>query len=135
MRSSVLSVPGCVYALAMSLSTSPAVADDTQTCRQGAGDGRIAACTRVIDSARAQGNGLASAYLNRGIAYRENDDPDRALADLDQAIRLDPKLAEAYRIRGIVYYYKGEFDRAIAEQTQAIRLDRTLAHAFNARGV
>ena len=36
------------------------------------------------------------AYYNRGVAYNGKGEYDRAIADLDQAIRLDPKFAIAY---------------------------------------
>jgi tetratricopeptide (TPR) repeat protein len=110
----------------------PAFADDKDTCAKAAGDERIAACTRVIAAGR--GN-LAWAYNNRGLAYRAKGDNDRAIADYDAAIRLDPKDAHAYNNRGIAYRAKGDNDRAIADSDQAIRLNPKYAHAYNNRGI
>ena len=39
-------------------------------------------------------------YFARGFAYRKQGDPVKALADLDEAIRLKPQFGEAYRERG-----------------------------------
>src|ERR1700761_9583648 len=69
---------------AMLLSMRPAAADDADTCTHGSGDDRIAACTRAINSGRWTGSGLAWAYLNRGKAYRDKADYDRAIQDYDQ---------------------------------------------------
>ena len=40
---------------------------------------------------------LASCYTNRGYAYDNKGDYDRAIADFTQAIRLDPNDADARR--------------------------------------
>ncbi len=40
---------------------------------------------------------------------------DKAIADLDQAIALQPNFAAAYTNRGIAYRGKGAYDRAIAD--------------------
>jgi tetratricopeptide (TPR) repeat protein len=117
--------------LALQAACNPAFADDADACRNAAGDEDIAACTRVIAAGR--GN-LAWAYSSRGIAYLAKGDNDRAIADYDQAIRLDPKLRSAYYNRGTAYQAKGDNDRAIADYDQAIRLDPKRANAYNARG-
>jgi tetratricopeptide (TPR) repeat protein len=51
---------------------------------------------------------------------------DRAIADYDKTIALDPKYAIAYDNRGIAYKAKGDNDRAIADHNEAIRLDPKL---------
>ena len=58
----------------------------------------------------------------------------RALADCNKAIELDPKLAGAYSNRGVAHLEKGELDRAIADCNKAIELDPKLAEAYNNRG-
>jgi tetratricopeptide (TPR) repeat protein len=121
-----------VLLLALQAMCSTAFADNADTCKQGAGDERIAACTRVIAAGR--GN-LAWAYNNRGVGYRAKGDNDHAIADYDAAIRLDPKDAVAYSNRGIAYRVKGDNDRAIADSDHAIRLNPKYAAAYNNRGL
>jgi tetratricopeptide (TPR) repeat protein len=58
-----------------------------------------------------------------------------AIADYDEAIRLDPKYARAFTNRGNVYDAKSEYDRAIADHSEAIRLDPKYAVAINNRGI
>ena len=58
----------------------------------------------------------------------------RALADLNEAIRLDPAYACAHTNRGRVYAIKRDLDRAMADYDEAIRIDPTFALAYNNRG-
>ncbi len=108
---------------------------DYAECIKSRGDSAIAGCTRVIEDRSESVPGRASAYNNRGNAYRAKDDMNRAIADYDEAIGLDPKYAAAFRNRGNAYRAKGDHDRAIAEYSEAIRLDPNDALAFNNRGV
>jgi tetratricopeptide (TPR) repeat protein/energy-coupling factor transporter ATP-binding protein EcfA2 len=69
----------------------------------------------------------------RGASFALSD-PDRAMAEYDQAIQSDPTSIN-YTIRGLVYKDKGDYDRAIADFDQAIRLNPKFAFAFNNRGI
>jgi len=77
----------------------------------------------------------ATAYCNRGLAWRSLGDFDRAIADCSEAIRLDPKLAWAYTNRSNAWLKKGDLDKAIADCDEAIRLDPRDATAYCNRGV
>jgi tetratricopeptide (TPR) repeat protein len=92
----------------------------------------IHACTLIIEG-RAEDD-KASAYNWRGYAYNRKGDYDRAIADIDQAIQLDPKCANAYSNRGNAYNGKGDYDRAIADYDQAIPLDPKPAKLYGNRG-
>ncbi|RXT41887.1 tetratricopeptide repeat protein [Bradyrhizobium betae] len=109
-------------------------ADDSDICAKRSGDRAIAACTRDINSGRWHGRDLAISYNNRGAAYYQEGDPDRAIADYSEAIRLDPQYAPAYNNRGITYRQKGDLDRDIADQNEAIRLNPKFASAYTNRG-
>ena len=60
---------------------------------------------------------------------------DKAIADLTEAIRLDPNNSEAYFERAAEYRGKGEDDKASADLTEAIRLNPAYAEAYYLRGV
>ena len=62
-------------------------------------------------------------YREHGMAAYRNGDLDRALADFDQAIRLDPDSATAYIDRSIVLYRKADLERAFADVAQATRIE------------
>jgi len=85
-------------------------------------DQRIDGCSAVIRAARDKGDKLAEAFNNRGVGYRLKGDYDRAVADYNQAIKLNAKFASAYNNRGVAYDKKGEYDRAILDYDQAIKL-------------
>ena len=44
----------------------------------------------------------AIAYANRGDAWDDKGDQDRAIADLTEALRINPNYARAYNIRGVI---------------------------------
>ena len=64
-----------------------------------------------------------SAYHGRGLAWHQKREYDKAIADYDEAIKLDPKNALAYSNRGDAWRMKGEYDKAIADYGEAIKLD------------
>jgi tetratricopeptide (TPR) repeat protein len=61
-------------------------------------------------------------YGHRGEAYRLKGDPERALIDLTEAIRLKPDFEEALFSRCQAWRSKGESARAMADCTEAARL-------------
>ena len=70
----------------------------------------------------------------RGRATTDKGDYDRAIADYNEAIRLDPKFAHAYSQPRHRLLPEGDLDRAIADYGEAIRLDPKFAYAYNNRG-
>ena len=77
----------------------------------------------------------AYAYNNRGDAYANKGDYDKAIADYTEAIRLKPDYAYAYYGRGKAYAEKGDLDKAIADYTVAVRLKPDFAAAYYNRGL
>ena len=75
----------------------------------------------------------ADVFNDRGIAYSEKGDNDRAISDYNEAIRLDPNHSKAFTNRGNASYEKGDHNRAIADYDEAIRFDPNNADAFNNR--
>jgi tetratricopeptide (TPR) repeat protein len=75
----------------------------------------------------------ASYFLNRGNANNLKGDPDRAIADYDEALRLEPELAMAYNNRGVAWRDKGDKEHALADFSAAVRLDPDLAIALEHR--
>ncbi|MCL2939527.1 MAG: tetratricopeptide repeat-containing serine protease family protein [Trichodesmium sp. MAG_R02] len=77
----------------------------------------------------------AESYYDQGDEHHDREEFEQAIADLNQAIRLNPKLVKAYNVRGIVYYDQGKYDLAIADYNQAIQLNPKYAYAYYNRGL
>ena len=76
----------------------------------------------------------ATAYSNRGNAYRDKGEPDRAIEDYNKAIELNPNYAVAYNNRGNAYSDKGTYNRAISDFDRAIVLNPVYVRAYYNRG-
>jgi len=106
---------------------------DHDACAKSSRDEAISACTRVIQDRSEDAGRRAAAYNNRGTAYLSSD-IDRAIANYDEAIRLDPKYADAYLNRAFAYRGKNDVDRAIPDYNETIRLDPKHPTVYIARG-
>ena len=81
-----------------------------------------------------QRSATAIGFLNSAIAWFRMGEYEKSLADLNEAIRLDPKLADAYGNRAVIWIYKGDVDRALNDLNEAIKLEPQLSNAYNIRG-
>lgn len=95
----------------------------------------IAGCTAAITSGKWDGRNLASLFVVRGLQYSIQSDYDRAIADFNEAIRLDPKSADAFVGRGEVYRLQHDYAQAIADFSEAIRLDPQFRKAYRKRAL
>jgi tetratricopeptide (TPR) repeat protein len=75
------------------------------------------------------------AYINRGPAYENLGQLDKALADYDTAISLNPSSYEVYNNRGIIFEKMGRLDKAIEDYTMSIILNLSNFDAYNNRGI
>jgi tetratricopeptide (TPR) repeat protein len=73
-------------------------------------------------------------FYGRGNAYLAKRDYNRAIADFNRSISLDPSNGWSYAGRGSAYYGNGNYDQAIADYNEASRLDPGYAVAFWGRG-
>ncbi|NES67722.1 MAG: serine protease, partial [Okeania sp. SIO2D1] len=67
----------------------------------------------------------AESYFNQGFEHYDRGEYEQAIADYNQAIRLNPKFALAYYNRGVAYDLLGEYENALADYDASIRLNYT----------
>src|SRR5580700_7373466 len=71
----------------------------------------------------------AGSYNNRGNVWQEMKDNERAIADYDMSIKLDPNYATAYYNRGNSRLETGDKEGAVADYRQAAKLNPSLKQA------
>jgi lipoprotein NlpI len=94
----------------------------------------IAGCTRIIEDAKQKPKARGVAFYNRGNAYVLKGDHDKAIADFDEALKLEPKNASVYNNRGNARSDKGEGDAAMADFEAALKINPRYAAAYFNRG-
>lgn len=107
---------------------------DYQACQNASGDEALAACDRAIGSGKFSEKLLANLHLNRGVEREAKKDLDGALADYEEAIRIDATGALGYANRAGIRYKKEEYDAAIPDLDKAIELDPNYLRAYMDRG-
>jgi tetratricopeptide (TPR) repeat protein len=89
----------------------------------------------VINSGRLKGRDLGRGLQTRAEGYRGTQQYDKALADFDRAIQLEPTVAQIYGNRAELHRVMRNYDKAIADATQAIRMDPSFNAFFTVRGL
>jgi tetratricopeptide (TPR) repeat protein len=124
-------------ALAASIAcASSAAADDGSTCSnpKTPPDAAIVVCTRLITLGTLGRADLANVYGFRGSAYASTGNRQRAIADYNEALRINPKHWGVLNGRGVAYQVTGQYDRAIADYDEAIRLNPKNWRGYANRG-
>ncbi|MBS0253548.1 MAG: tetratricopeptide repeat protein [Proteobacteria bacterium] len=126
-----------VYPILAIVAVIPAAgrADAIADCNDGANLTRqIRGCTKVIGRTML-GDPLSTAYMNRGIAYAQQHQLKKAIADFTSSIDANGDNNFAYYNRGNVYLDLGKPDKAISDYSRAIELAPDMSPAFLNRGL
>ena len=120
--------------LGLALLATPAVADMRADCAQDSDHAlRIKGCSAALASGKWPGRQGIWALNNRGLAYVAQGMLDKAIADYDKALELDPNHTTVLDNRGNAHALKGNLDRALADHNKAIKADPKNANAYNNR--
>ncbi|MEH2505813.1 tetratricopeptide (TPR) repeat protein [Bradyrhizobium sp. AZCC 1578] len=94
-------------------------------------DRTVHLCSALIDNAKTEKADRIKALIARATAYERKDMIDRAIADYDGVLRLDPAHADVYNARGELWRKKGDLPKAVADFAAAIKLnpDHVVARA------
>ncbi|MCM8758660.1 MAG: tetratricopeptide repeat protein [Candidatus Omnitrophica bacterium] len=77
----------------------------------------------------------ARPYLNRGLAFVQKGNIERALEDYNTAIKINPRYVEAYNNRGILFALMKRYDDALKDFNRAIEIKPNYVLSYNNRGV
>ena len=80
----------------------------------------IDVCTDAIADETLDQDDLAATYCNRGLLQMRSKRHERALADFDRALRIDPALVHALINRGNLHMRTKHFERALEDYDSAI---------------
>ncbi len=74
------------------------------------------------------------AYTDRGMAYREKDQYDRAISDYTKALEINQRDTLPYGLRGIAYVAKGQYDQALSDFSKVLEINPNFAFATTIEG-
>jgi tetratricopeptide (TPR) repeat protein len=128
---------GTLAALILSVA-SPVFAqgsDDRTTCEDDKADGKIAACTRLLND-RALPIKDREKFLNeRGVGYFRKKEWDLALTDFSEAIGINPRDNVLWANRADTYRNKKEFKLALEDSKKSIELNPKNKRNYYVRGL
>src|SRR3990167_8898039 len=70
-------------------------------------------------------------YIEKGEAYSKKGQSDKAIAEFNKALELDPKNARVFNDRGLEFWFKGDIDSALADYNKALEINPSLAMVYN----
>ncbi|WP_144441500.1 MULTISPECIES: tetratricopeptide repeat protein [unclassified Bradyrhizobium] len=92
-------------------------------------------CSAVIGFSPLRGSLIAFAYEGRARIALRRGDFKRAIADLDEAIHLNPNRGTLYRDRALARRQNGDLELAVADYDEAIAHDPKRATSYHQRGL
>jgi len=77
----------------------------------------------------------ANVFYERGFVYSQLEKYKEAIADLNKALEIDPKISSAFSFRGQAHFELGNYQQAINDYNKAIELNPKSAWAYYNRGL
>lgn len=86
--------------------------------------------TRCLDSGQLSGGTKATTYKQRAVAYMHLGQHQRAIDDINQAIRLKSGDPDNYYLRAVAYRGLQQHEKSVEDSTRAIGMDPNFAAAY-----
>ena len=96
-------------------------------------DLQVRGCTAVIEVIPTRD--AISLYNNRGLAYTDKREFEKAISDFTQIIAINPSHMQAYLNRGNAYLKSGAFQTALADYNKVIEIDPGYADGYFNRAI
>lgn len=125
MTSRLLFILTALGAASLCACTQPVVEENHALREQGVAlcrAGKLKEAAALFNNKLAADDKSADAHYGLATVYSAKFEEDKAIAEYDRAIELNPRLEEAYNDRGNEYLAKDLYDQAIADYTKAISL-------------
>jgi tetratricopeptide (TPR) repeat protein len=126
-------VTGIICVLSAGTPADSATLQEWSECRAAPPQLGISACTRIIEDPASNRCERAVGYADRAMNRRRIGDIDGALADANEAVRLDGA-GFPRSVRAKVWLDRGDYDRALDDLTETIRREGS-AHGYVERGI
>jgi tetratricopeptide (TPR) repeat protein len=98
-------------------------------------DRAIPACTRILESPATKKDFVVWSTFNRAAAYERKGEFEKALADYNKVLQLEPQYLLAHYGRGVSYLRKGELVAAKSAFDNALALNPEFIEALYSRGI
>ena len=122
-------------ALASPAAAAPSFADDLRQCKEGATPKeRAEGCAAAIEWGELQGDALAAAFSQYGLALFDSGEHVRALAAVTEAMRINPLASRYTWLRGLMHYQLQDCAQAQPDFDRALALGDTQAQTYFYRG-
>ena len=116
-------VPLLFGATALAASPASEILAGNRAAEKGDLERAIKHFTAAIDSGKLSKENMAIAHNNRGSAWDDRRQPDKAIKDYSKAIELNPNYDAAYYNRSYAYERKGQIALAFRDMENAVRLE------------
>jgi tetratricopeptide (TPR) repeat protein len=97
-------------------------------------DGKLSESIKAFTKAIDAGEKSEIAFLSRGVAFLRNHEPEKAIHDFSEVVKMDDNNVRAHYYKGIAYLTKEDYRHAISELDRTIELKPQHGAAFFARG-
>ncbi len=108
---------------------------DRTTCEDDKSDGKIAACTRLLNDRSLSAKDREKFSNERGVGYFRAKEWDLAIADFSEALRLNPQDNVLWANRADAYRSKKDYARALEDSQRSIGLNPKNKRNFYVRGL